>query len=354
MVINTKDDLEIILFTYNRKKFLQKTMEQLLGPDSPIKDCKITILNNNSKDGTHEYLSDLSNKYPNIKYIKNNYNIWISTHIKGLEAVSGKYFWMLADDDVYDWGNWSEVEQAMNNEEDLICVANYLITQKNNYAQIMQQITFYPSLIYKSSNLCDEVFVNYVAKMTSMFPHFSIVSYVLNQGKQIYVCDKAIVDNGMIGHENDPDRDMTYTRLLDKDLLCNTYRNLIWGFGYAQALSMLKDNDMKEKALDIAQTFQKLNFEQYVKMHICESIPDIEQWSGLADLYAQLSPIQRKIFLRILLRYLLKNLYQKIKFHCSIRIRNDEDSKTLVIMEKIKIRIWKDIRSKKKIIKNEG
>ena len=54
------DVLEIILITYNRERFLKRTFEQIFDNEkSPIKNLEVTILDNNSTDGT----SDLIKKY---------------------------------------------------------------------------------------------------------------------------------------------------------------------------------------------------------------------------------------------------------------------------------------------------
>ena len=53
------DSLEIILVTYNRKKFLKRTLEYILyDVNSPIRHLDIIILDNNSNDGTFELIKN--------------------------------------------------------------------------------------------------------------------------------------------------------------------------------------------------------------------------------------------------------------------------------------------------------
>jgi len=61
-----KDKLEIILITCDRKTSLKETLNEILDESSPVKDFSITILNNNSTDGTTELLEDYAKKYPEI------------------------------------------------------------------------------------------------------------------------------------------------------------------------------------------------------------------------------------------------------------------------------------------------
>ena len=68
-----EDLLELILITYNRDSYLDKTLEQLL--DSPFKNCKITILDNCSPDNTPEICKKYVGKFPNMIIKRHNINI---------------------------------------------------------------------------------------------------------------------------------------------------------------------------------------------------------------------------------------------------------------------------------------
>ena len=70
--MNLQDKLEILIPTFNRKKLLEKTLEQLLDQDSPVKDLQITILDNACTDGTPEMLAKFMNRHKNIKHVRNN------------------------------------------------------------------------------------------------------------------------------------------------------------------------------------------------------------------------------------------------------------------------------------------
>ena len=41
-----KEQLEILLPTYNRKKHLLRTLTQLTAPESPVRSCSLTVLDN--------------------------------------------------------------------------------------------------------------------------------------------------------------------------------------------------------------------------------------------------------------------------------------------------------------------
>ena len=125
-----KDKLQIVLITYNRKKYLQRTFDQIFAKDSPIKDYDITILDNASTDGTSELIKEYKLKFPNINHIRHNINIGGNANICRafeLGVTSGKeYVWVLCDDDKYDFSNWHEVEREINAKKDIICVCDYV------------------------------------------------------------------------------------------------------------------------------------------------------------------------------------------------------------------------------------
>ena len=45
-----KDKLQICIITYNRKKYIERTLNQLLAENSPIKDFVIAVFDNASAE----------------------------------------------------------------------------------------------------------------------------------------------------------------------------------------------------------------------------------------------------------------------------------------------------------------
>ena len=111
-MINVTELLEIIIPTFNRADTLQKTVETLLN--SPVGNCKITILDNNSKDNTKEVVEAFQGQYENVKYIKNRYNYGLAGNIcKALTLPTEKYFWIVFDDTGLDFSNWEYIEKGL-------------------------------------------------------------------------------------------------------------------------------------------------------------------------------------------------------------------------------------------------
>jgi len=88
--------LSFIIPTYNRKPFLKKCIASILKQN--IKDCEIIIVDDNSFDGTFEFIKQ---NYPKIKIIKNlkNKGSAYSRNL-GFENSKGDYL-LFIDSDVY-------------------------------------------------------------------------------------------------------------------------------------------------------------------------------------------------------------------------------------------------------------
>lgn len=118
-----EDKLEIVIPTFNRCEKLGITFSYLLGENSPVKNCDITILDNCSTDDTPNLVKKIAEKHPNVKYRRNARNIGSVSNIdRSVEIAEKQYLWVIGDDDMYDWGCWGEVEKAIENEVDVIVV----------------------------------------------------------------------------------------------------------------------------------------------------------------------------------------------------------------------------------------
>ncbi len=87
--------LSICIPTFNRRKYLQETLEHLVSQLN--QDVEVIIFDNHSSDDTHEYLQSLS---PRIQNIRQKTNVGADRNMADcLQAGSGQYIWMLCDDD---------------------------------------------------------------------------------------------------------------------------------------------------------------------------------------------------------------------------------------------------------------
>ena len=245
-----KIKLQIYLITYNRLEHLKRTFNQILSENSPIKDFDITILDNASNDGTSEYIDEYCNKFSNIKHIRHKVNIGGNASICRafeLGASSGKeYVWVLCDDDYYDWTNWDEVLEQMEQKTDIICVSNYFFPDKEEFKNKVYQIpqlTFVPAGIYRTELINNDVLLSMYENIFTMFQQSCITISAINRNKKIKVLSKPIVFNGL--HYADACKAIEYTRgSNDNEEIMKRRRDTKWILGYSNVLSLLENKKL--------------------------------------------------------------------------------------------------------------
>ena len=231
--------LDIYIITFNRAKALDKTFEQILAENSPINDYEIQIIDNNSSDNTSLIVQKWQKNHPNIKYTKNKYNIGGNANImKAFYNAKKDYVWVLADNDLYSWESWSEVEKAILNQKDAVMVSTYEVP-KLNVAQFFIQTTFLPGVIYKTSLIDNEVMGNMAYNISNMFPHLALSAKLINEKRDTYIVSKAIIDVG--DNTDEKTGEYIYTRGYEQSCVHKLMKDLNWMAGYANSLYMISD-----------------------------------------------------------------------------------------------------------------
>ena len=173
-MFNISERLEIVVITYNREKYLKNTLKVLFADNSPVKMCKITVLDNNSSDGTSRLCETYQEKYSNFNYIRHARNVGWGNIALAYWVAKTEYVWVLADDDEYNWANWPQVEAAIKEKISVICCCNYLFN-KNKKLQddslAFIQLTLLPAGIYRIKDFPDTVFRSMFENIYSNFPH---------------------------------------------------------------------------------------------------------------------------------------------------------------------------------------
>lgn len=235
-----KDKLEIFIITYNRKLYLEHTLQQVYSEESPIRDFQITILDNKSTDGTSELIDNIIVNFQNSKHIIHNRNIGGNANIaRCYELATKEYFWILCDDDEIDWTHWRDVEKAILEEKaDAVVVSNY-INPKENTAQLLAQLSFVPAGIYKTANLTDTVMQNISYQISCCFPQLALVCKLINDNKKFVVLNDCIVQ--MVEHPSVS----SYSRGMDSDKH-PLVANMTWATGMMMTLQLLHGNKLRK------------------------------------------------------------------------------------------------------------
>ncbi len=93
---------------------------------------------------------------------------------KAFEFATGEYFWVLCDDDLYNWEVWPEVEKAIAEQKDIICVADHAIKNRLLPEDLLLQLTYLPAEYIKEQNVDDTTMRNTFDNIYTLFPHLSL------------------------------------------------------------------------------------------------------------------------------------------------------------------------------------
>ena len=90
--------LSIIILNYNHKNLLKNCLKSLKEADIKL-DYELIITDNNSKDGSQEFLSQIKTKNPDLKVILNNKNLgYAQANNQAIKIARGKYVLILNPD----------------------------------------------------------------------------------------------------------------------------------------------------------------------------------------------------------------------------------------------------------------
>lgn len=295
------NDLDIFIITYNRASYLDKTIQKLLCMDSPIKDCQITILDNASTDNTKNIVAKHQNKNTNLRYIKNNRNLGaVLNIIKAMELADKKWLWILGDDDDYDWSAWPEIEDALNKDYDAVNTCWHDGAKSNEYKYLLNESGFIATSIVNTKHLTSTTLQNAAYNSISMDPHSAIMAKIINEKGKIYVPEKKLCIENLNNKDNS--NIIIKDKLLHHDIL---FYNII--YSKLKVYQLIKDKKQRYECNEILVLGKNFEFSMDVMLGIGLNN------RRLTEVFFMLSPKQKLILFKVLIRKCLKSVYSKKK-----------------------------------------
>jgi glycosyltransferase involved in cell wall biosynthesis len=95
-----KPVISVIMATYNRAKYLNRSIDSLLFQS--FKDWELLVVDDGSIDNTFEIINNYIDKYENVRYLKHKRRKLALARNTGIEASVGEYITFLDSDDEYD------------------------------------------------------------------------------------------------------------------------------------------------------------------------------------------------------------------------------------------------------------
>lgn len=141
--------VSVIVVTHNRPNKLKTLLESLTLDNYPEKE--IIIVDNASMDNTTNIVKEYSNKFTNIKYIKNDKNDFPAKGRNlGARYAKGRYLFFIDDDGVATNNSIRELVEVLENDEKVGLVApiilywnSYVIWCAGGYNDLFTSLTKY-------------------------------------------------------------------------------------------------------------------------------------------------------------------------------------------------------------------
>ena len=248
-VFKIQDRLEILIPTYNRKVHIARTLTQLTAPESPVRLCNITVLDNACTDGSSEVIAQFAAKYENVKHIRHAKNIGGNANItRAYELAQKPYVWVVCDDDSFRWDAWGEIENALREDKyDLLLTRKDDLKGTSDIARIYRQCTFVPAAIYRTALITGGVLMNMYNNVPNMFPHLALISEVLNQKGSIFlpqgeIMDVCTFDATTSGDEFNTRGSATYSP--------PPVTHMFWTVGFINSTQLVQDKKLRAYILD--------------------------------------------------------------------------------------------------------
>jgi glycosyltransferase involved in cell wall biosynthesis len=98
--MNKSPLLTFAIPTYNRSRTLRRTLDSVLGQLSPDSPVEIVVSDNASPDDTAAVLREYAERWPNLRYVRNEVNRGLDFNTyQVIHASRGEYVHLLSDDD---------------------------------------------------------------------------------------------------------------------------------------------------------------------------------------------------------------------------------------------------------------
>jgi glycosyltransferase involved in cell wall biosynthesis len=124
-------NVSVIIPAYNEIRFIQKTLESVVGEAD-----EIILSDNASTDGTSDICQSFANKYPEIKYTRQKENIGASNnYLFCLDQASGKYLRNMGAHDMISIGSNHSMSLILDKYSDVELVyPKYIISLNDDYS----------------------------------------------------------------------------------------------------------------------------------------------------------------------------------------------------------------------------
>ena len=205
------DQLEIFIFTYNRAESLRRTLAQFNS--EPIRNCRLTVLDNHSTDNTPAVCAEVQKTHPNLRIVRHPKNIGgLANYLRAIELAEAPYSWVICDDDSYDFSKAADVfEEIRGGKTDIISAgveghplpsgARGSLFEFSLQHPFFWSHSFVPSMIFRTALFDQECLRAGYDNIDTMFPHFPFLIRIAETNRSVYVSrEKIITKSNNVGY----------------------------------------------------------------------------------------------------------------------------------------------------------
>ncbi len=316
-MLQLKDKLDIFIITYNRDKELSETLTQLYSERSPVKDFYITVLDNASTDGTEDLCKSYAQNHPRFKYIKNNRNIGaVLNVIKAMELADKEWYWILGDDDNYNWDAWVEIEDALNSDKyEAVYTCWHDGAKSTEYRYLLNEAGFLATAIVNTKNLTSTVMQNAGYVSLSMDPHCAPIAKIINEKGSIYIPSQKLVLENMC-------KSFSYIKTKDEQLHPDI-RNHNIIYSKLRVYQLLTDKNLRHESNEIlclgSDFITSMNYMLDIGLNL----------KRLVEVFFMLNLKQKIVLLIVLIK---KGIWQFLKIYKIFYFRKTPEKRYLTIL----------------------
>lgn len=205
------EDLEILIFTYNRAEKLRGTLDRLLG--SPFGGCRITVLDNCSPDHTPQVCQHFAERLPRLRVVRHARNIGLgANYLRAVELSRAPFSWVLSDDEELDFSDCGDVISAIEEgavdllslgspgqydwERGMRTTTQDLLARGQRFFWVW---TFAAGVIFRTAMFDDRSLregYGHLYGDYARFPHFGFLCRALREDASVYVSRRTITARG--------------------------------------------------------------------------------------------------------------------------------------------------------------
>ena len=138
--MNTK--LSVIIPLYNAEKFIEPTVQSIINQSFGFENIELLLIDDNSKDNTHQIIKKLSDEYPNIKsiFLEGTSGSASKGRNVGIKNATTDYIMFLDQDDKYSESMCEIMYNTIENEDVDIVMCNYKFYLHNKFKENKEEL----------------------------------------------------------------------------------------------------------------------------------------------------------------------------------------------------------------------